>query len=1687
MNLFYFKMQTVLCFCLYLVLTITSSVIAQNTQAPNTLNIQGVLNNANGQPVPNGSYTITFRIYTSTLGDVPEWSETQNNIAVQSGIFNTIMGKLNPLTIPFDRPYFLGIKLGNEPEMEPRIELTSTPYSLLAKNVQNNSISTDKIQANAVTIDKIASPIISSINGVTNDGGNISLVAGNNISLLSDNINKTITISAANGGTGTGSISSLTEGNGISITNPVGPSPAIGLKPNILLGPSGSLGILNQNNSSVASISSIGQGGYLNLSNSDLINTFGVIGSTLDKQPLLYLNNRLGNQVVDLKADEFSNGMLTLKSVLNNPTVQLKANENAGGLINVFNSNGLITTQLTTSTEGDGIKAGNGKLVLNSVDRNRVLQLETNTAGGGVLRLYNVEGNEALRLTTRNTYGGSLSVNNRIGNTVGTLHSTLEGNGGLFLSSANDVPTIGLATNTSNGGGIFTLHNAEGNEAIKASTFLNRQPYFLMLNRLSNPVVEMKANEFSDGEITLSSVLTNPTVRLTANENAGGLINVFNPKGDVVVRAIGEESGFIGIYNREKTEMIQMGILDDQNARITVNNRLGNPAADLFSNEFSDGELTLNSVLKNPTLRLKANDNAGGLINVFSRNNIKAAEWTEMDGNGDFKLFNMEGLEKLRLQIVDNAGRLYLRNNLGNPIAVMQASDFSDGELILNSVLNNTTVYLGANDNAGGRMRIFSQNDKLAMDLTEIEGEGNLKIFNKDSIDIVTLQSINGDGSVDLRNKNGILSAFLSSSENGGAIQVNDGIKDANTRGLLQGGELGGYLALYNAKKLDPTHEMGIDIGTQEGFLRINSKDESLFTRLDMGGDAIGNGYLNLYNNKGLNTFFVGHNEFNDGQIYLKNNLGNLGGYFTAFRDGGSIAVTDGKPGTNHRATMGSNLFGGRTTIFNNNNLMTHESIVQQNGEGLDRIVNPADITKSRVEIGGTFSKDGFISTFDNKNRRNIDLRANAEGAGIITTYKNDKIQTTLNATTSGGDIQVFNTAGINTSQIGHFDDGRGKIEVGHSNGTKVARMTSNTEGSGYIGVDNIDKNEVVRLTANTGKGGGIGVKNALNKDIFNVTQNQNHGVLQVHNATGNNTGAIYNFEDGRGIIEVGQSNGTKVVRMTSNTDGSGFIGVDNVDKKEVVRITANNGKGGGIGIKNNLGNDIINLTQDNSFGALLINNASGITLATITHNTLNGGFIGTRDQNGKDAVWLSTNATGGGQINTFNESGKIASVIGIDGLGNGALVNYNKAGTPLAGITTANASNGGYIFANHSNGKDVVRLTSLADGSGYISADNNAGKTVSYVTASTLNGGYVGVTNSNGNDRARITTNANGAGHISASNASGNNVVQMSVSNSNHGEISTSNASGAIINAIGATGTAQGYMAANNNAGQERSFMMGGANGGEIGVNDNSGKTRVLMSAASGVQVNDVDGSYLQIYNSGSSTNMILVDKFQHPRAEVKSGTILAKGPNGIEHSFMSSATAPNLGYIGVCNSAIVGSPVKAGMYTTAGNQGVIFADVKNFKMDYPGKPDKQIWYGSLEGPELAAYIRGTGKLVDGKATIDFPDHYVQVANAGTMTVMVTPLSGKSKGLAVVKKTNTNFSVEELMEGNGSYEFDWEVKCVRKGHEGFEVVRNKSDEPKPFIEITDTPTNMITGPDRINHDRIENEVIKPVVNTKNQ
>ncbi len=99
--------------------------------APPTMNIQGSLTDATNQPVADGDYSITFRIYNAESGGNEVWSETIADVSVTDGIFSVLLGSTNPLgaSVFVEDDRWLGIQLEGESEMAPRSPLVSVPWS----------------------------------------------------------------------------------------------------------------------------------------------------------------------------------------------------------------------------------------------------------------------------------------------------------------------------------------------------------------------------------------------------------------------------------------------------------------------------------------------------------------------------------------------------------------------------------------------------------------------------------------------------------------------------------------------------------------------------------------------------------------------------------------------------------------------------------------------------------------------------------------------------------------------------------------------------------------------------------------------------------------------------------------------------------------------------------------------------------------------------------------------------------------------------------------------------------------------------------------------------------------------------------------------------------------------------------------------------------------------------------------------------------------------------------------------------------------------------------------------------------------------------------------------------------------------------------------------------------------------
>jgi hypothetical protein len=145
-----------------MVLVVVVLLAAQLASAtvPHTISYQGILTDANDVVVADGDYDVTFRLYTADEGGTPIWEEALS-VAVISGRFDVVLGNSISMDgLNFDAVYWLALKVEDDPEMTPRIELAGAPYSLNARTVEDDAITATKIPDGTV---------VRSVNGQTDD------------------------------------------------------------------------------------------------------------------------------------------------------------------------------------------------------------------------------------------------------------------------------------------------------------------------------------------------------------------------------------------------------------------------------------------------------------------------------------------------------------------------------------------------------------------------------------------------------------------------------------------------------------------------------------------------------------------------------------------------------------------------------------------------------------------------------------------------------------------------------------------------------------------------------------------------------------------------------------------------------------------------------------------------------------------------------------------------------------------------------------------------------------------------------------------------------------------------------------------------------------------------------------------------------------------------------------------------------------------------------------------------------------------------------------------------------------------------------------------------------------------------------------------------------------------------------
>ncbi|MEW5874387.1 MAG: hypothetical protein AB1752_04305 [Candidatus Zixiibacteriota bacterium] len=113
------------------------------TAVPPLINYQAVLSDDSGVPLPDGNYSVTFRIWDDESGGSAVWQEGRL-ITVQRGLFNVLLGAVVPIpdSVFASPDRWLGLQVGLNAETAPRTRLVSIPYAWESKHSERADTAT---------------------------------------------------------------------------------------------------------------------------------------------------------------------------------------------------------------------------------------------------------------------------------------------------------------------------------------------------------------------------------------------------------------------------------------------------------------------------------------------------------------------------------------------------------------------------------------------------------------------------------------------------------------------------------------------------------------------------------------------------------------------------------------------------------------------------------------------------------------------------------------------------------------------------------------------------------------------------------------------------------------------------------------------------------------------------------------------------------------------------------------------------------------------------------------------------------------------------------------------------------------------------------------------------------------------------------------------------------------------------------------------------------------------------------------------------------------------------------------------------------------------------------------------------------------------------------------------------------
>ena len=137
-------------------MALSAPAFAQVFPAPPLMNFQGRLAKPDGTPVPDGSHSVVFSIYTAPMGGTLLWSEMEL-VSSHNGAIAILLGQHTALNAAiFAGNTYLQIAIDGAAPLTPMQRIVTVAHAFEADTVPDGSITGVKIAPGTITSDKLA-------------------------------------------------------------------------------------------------------------------------------------------------------------------------------------------------------------------------------------------------------------------------------------------------------------------------------------------------------------------------------------------------------------------------------------------------------------------------------------------------------------------------------------------------------------------------------------------------------------------------------------------------------------------------------------------------------------------------------------------------------------------------------------------------------------------------------------------------------------------------------------------------------------------------------------------------------------------------------------------------------------------------------------------------------------------------------------------------------------------------------------------------------------------------------------------------------------------------------------------------------------------------------------------------------------------------------------------------------------------------------------------------------------------------------------------------------------------------------------------------------------------------------------------------------------------------------------------